>query len=206
MIFRMGVIAVAVFLSGCGTFSVVRPADTLKSGQFEASGGLTANHLGEFLFVGKGDFGITDWLEVGAHYEVYSYLIGLRAGLLHTDDHGFALALGLQTGRTLRLLKVIFSSNDTSSEGAFTVAPSLTLGRRWDQFEPYLGMKVFLFPSHMDIGGADFDYIFSGKIGFRFYPSEKIFLFFEGGPSIHKIFLGEQATLAEGALGGGLQL
>jgi len=76
----LGAVGFAGWLTGCGTYSLLRPADTLKRGELEMTAGAAFNTLPEMTLVGQAAFGLADWLELGAQYEMYSALGQLRFG------------------------------------------------------------------------------------------------------------------------------
>lgn len=167
--------------TGCGTYSLLRSADTLSKGQFEISAAITGNTLPEVLGAVQGAVGVTNWLELGAQYEVYSALAQVRFGVLSSEKHGVALALAAGGG---------FASAWTSawrSQG--TVLGGFTIGRRWSYFELYLGDKcLFLIP--------DSYFINTGKLGVRFTLWKHLLLGAEAGATLHHGYL----VVGEGAL------
>jgi len=164
---------------------MLRPADTLKQGRFELTAGAAMNTLPEVTAVAQLAVGVFDWLELGAQYETYSALGQVRFGILSSEEHGFALALAVGGGAA-NLVENIDEENEPWDNGA--VLAGITLGRRWDFFELYLGYKsLLLLPLQYSINSV--------KAGVRFTLFEVVVLGIEGGVTFHHAFL----TLGEGA-------
>ncbi|MBN2496494.1 MAG: hypothetical protein JXR96_18010 [Deltaproteobacteria bacterium] len=173
-------------LPGCGTYSVLRPADTLEEGSFAFTNGVAANSLPEAVYVAQASVGLLDWLELDAQYEVYSALGQLRFGVLHSEEHGVALALSAGGGAAS-----LWDSLDTTADvldfGAITAG--VTIGRRWAFFELYGGWKGLLL-----VPGAYF--INTAKLGFLFTLFDHFLIGLEGGCTAHHSFF----VLGEGAV------
>ena len=173
-------------LCNCGTYSMLRPADTLKQGEFEMTGGVAANSIPELVAVAQLGVGITDWLEFGAQYEVYSALGQLRFGLLNSADHGFALALAVGGGAS-SFLENLDDDRDAFDNGV--ILAGLTMGHRWDFFDLYLGCKsLFLLPLQYSINTV--------KLGAMFTFFDTLIFGLEGGATLHHGFW----VAAEGAI------
>ncbi|OGQ87718.1 MAG: hypothetical protein A2289_24705 [Deltaproteobacteria bacterium RIFOXYA12_FULL_58_15] len=171
---------------------MLRPADNLRAGQVELSGGAAFNSLPEAVFVGQANVGITDWLELGGQYEIYSAVGWTRFGLLNTDNHGIAVALTVGGGAA-QIWDSLNTDEWSDFEGA--VFGGVTLGRHFGVIEPYVGYRIFYFP------GLETT-IQTIKGGLRFTGWETVFLGVEGGATVHHALL----TLGEGALVVGLKL
>lgn len=185
-----------MLFTACGTYSVLRPADNLEAGRVEITGGLTANTIPEVLPVMKGNVGLTDWLEIGAQYEVYTLLGEARFGLLSSEAHGIALALGAQGGMVSRYTG---STGFADATTEFAAGPTLTVGRRWDIWEIYLGGKAL---SNFESSGFG---IVSGKLGARVILIPTLFLGAEAGVSGH-FWGGSGVAVGEGTLSLGIRL
>jgi len=172
---------VCLLLPSCGTYSVLRPADNLAEGRFEVQAGAAISTVPELLPVLKADVGITDWLEAGAQWEVYNALVGARIGLLKSETHGIALAIGVQAGLA-DIARLEKSSSQWSNR--FVISPNVTIGRRFNKIELYLGTKALLAVS--DFAGTE---VFTAKLGLRWTANELGFITVEGGASAHR-FLG----------------
>ncbi len=165
--------------AGCGTYSLLRPADTLSAGHFELTGGCAVNTVPEAVPVAQAAVGLTDWLEVGAQYETYSALGQLRFGLLSSEKHGIAIALAAGGGFASVWEELGTDANYHQSGGPLA---GLTIGRRFDWFEPYLGGKVLVL---FDSGYT----ITSLRAGFRIILFDHLVLGVEGGATFHHNFL-----------------
>ena len=195
-------LAASLATSACGTFSVMRPADNLKAGQVEISGGLTVNSLPDANPVLQANVGVLDWLELGAQYETYSAEGWLRFAPLSTDDNGLALALSLGAGG---LNTIGWSSDEHSLDDSWT--PTLmggaTLGRRFaDWFEPYIGVRLFYLASS-EIA------LTTVKGGMRFTPARwswgAFWLGLEGGATFYDgLFAVGEGTAALGFIFGSM--
>ena len=170
----------AFYSIGCGTYSLLRPADLLKPRQVDLQVGSGFSQL-EVVPVDQLAIGVTKWLELNVHYETYSALAGVRFGLLNSKKHKFALSLSAGGGWFN-----VYNSKYIQGGGAYI---GLTLGRRFKWFEPYLGYKGLVM---MNIGGW---WIHTAKLGVRFNIGKHFLLGLEGGVTTHHGFW----TMAEGA-------
>ncbi len=178
-------------VSSCGTYSVLRPADNLRAGQVELSGGAAMNSLPETVFVGQANVGVTNWLELGAQYEMYSAAGWMRFGILNTDEHGFALALSGGGGAVSVWDKV--DSEELHGFGR-AVMGGVTIGRRIKILEPYVAYRIFYLPGLVTSVQAI-------KGGLRLTGWNKFFLGLEGGATIHY----GAVTVGEGAIALGIK-
>lgn len=172
-------------LTSCGTYSVLRPADNLKENQVEVGAGLAANSLVDVLPVFKFNYGINNWLEVSAQYEIYNFLVGARAGLLSSEREGIALALGIDVG------EAVFLRLDNKWSSVGVIVPYFVVGRRWEKFELYGAIKNFLSPAGRNpTTSPNSDRIYeqgTAKLGGRFGLPKQLFLTIEGGGSAHRV-------------------
>lgn len=177
-------------LAGCGTFSHLRPADTLKKGQFELAGGLSMNTLPEFVPTIRADYGLFERFEIGAQWELYTILGGFRYGLMPSDRYRIAVATGFQMG----MISLHETSDDTTRKKLVFV-PSLTVGKKLGVWDLYTGLKIFYLPSE-----SFQSHLLTWRTGFRFPLYKEIRLNVEGGLSFHRTpaYL---ATLGEFTLG-----
>lgn len=84
----------ALALSGaCGTYSLVRPAETLPGGRVELSAGVAASQLGEANTVLHAAVGINDDIGIMAQNEVWNTFGEVRYGVLHEKPNGISLAV-----------------------------------------------------------------------------------------------------------------
>ncbi len=181
---------------GCGTFSILRPADTLSKNNSEFSFGMAANSVGGVQPMLQWNYGLSNQIELGAQYEVYSYLLGARYGLLSSEKHSFAAACGLSVGQINEVTQFGFSANSSGTwinTGA--IIPELTIGRRWRSLELYLGYRAFF--------GFAYNWSYTIgtiKLGTRFPIEPHIFFTLEVGET-HTVTSGLFFQVIEGTAG-----
>lgn len=89
-----------------------------------------------------------------------------------------------------------FSDGENSlSERQFAGMAGLTLGRRFDWFEPYLGYRAIFIAYQQDSLSSLFSWVHNVKVGARFNIGEHFFLGVEGGVTVHTVI-----PVAEGAM------
>jgi hypothetical protein len=146
MVERVWVIVLAVATTaGCGTYSMMRSADTLKAGRVELAAGLAASQLGDVDSIFHGAVGITDHVELLAQNEVYNSFAEVRYGILHSDTSPVALAVGLGAGYATTLLSDASDSADRYDGTAATA--SLAIGKTWQRIALTLMNRTFLLSS-----------------------------------------------------------
>lgn len=170
-----------LFLSSCGTYSQLRPADLLEPGRFEVAGGIAVNGTqGAPVFTGS--YGLLRWMELGLQFETYSGNVHARFGITRSDNFpvAFSLLVGVGYAQMMESLDD-FKNHDALLAGA-------TLGKRWNRWEPYASYRVNYLP---DIQST----IQSIKGGLRFYITPEVVGGGEGGVVIHhaSLTLGEFA-------------
>jgi hypothetical protein len=177
--FATAILVTAVASGGCGTYSLLRPADTLPAGRVDLGAGVAVSSLPQTVAVAHAHVGLADWLEVGAHYEVYSAFGEARLGVLSTSRNGFALAVGGGAGgvRTLGW-----------GPAAMT---SVTVGRRFGDLDVYLGNRFVYAPGRATIDAT--------KLGARLTLRDRIYVGVEGGATWHTVL-----WLAEASAGAGV--
>lgn len=191
-------------LTSCGTYSALRPADTLRQGQFEVLGGVSANSTLPIFPLGRASYGLRDGIEIGGQLESTSTLTDIRFGLLGSEEDGIALAVGLTVG----LVDYggyrsddFFSSRNIESERELTIGLDVTVGRRIDNFDLYLGLKALpaieQWEPHF---GA-----YTGKLGMRANFDRGLFFGVEAGVTAN-VASGADLWLPEGALVAGVKL
>jgi hypothetical protein len=192
-------------LASCGTYSLLRPADTLRAGQVELGAGVAvaAGHgYSEAVGHARAHVGLTDWLELGAQYEEYTTFAEVRFGLLSSERHGIALALGAGAGvYTAWQWNVAWDRPLTlTSNTAGLGEVSLTLGRRWRWLEVYAGDRFFA----ISADGSTWGTLNAVKAGVRFTLWRHLVLGLEGGATLHDraTWMGEW-TLSVGLTFGG---
>ena len=131
--------------AGCGTYSLVRPAETLRAGKVELAAGLAASQLGEANTIIHGAIGVTDDVEVLAQNEVWNSFVEVRYGLLHDRDDGMALAIGVGGGQAITLVSAVGEAldEDTADNGAAGLV-SVSVGKRFGAFELTAGNRTFI--------------------------------------------------------------
>jgi len=174
--------------SACGTYSGMRTANNLRQGQIELGGGFAANEIGEVLPVVRASVGVTDAVEIGGQYEVYSALASARVALRRSETHGFALAAGIEGGM-VSLLKTV--SNDDSDFGlrAEALGAVVAIGHRWSAVEGYILTKA------LAVGWAQAATSFLGTYrgGLRFGRGA-VQLGVEAGGTLHHVIFVAEAT------------
>ncbi len=204
LVLSIGALALLFFLSGCttGTHSNLRPADTLKKGQFEASAALpaTSRCIPNFVLA-RVDYGLFEKIELNGKLEYGATLIGGRWGIFSSDEDGFALSLGLQAGSAVDLTQQDPRFSYYYYDGGVWV-PSITIGKKMPSFEPYFSYQAFLsYKTRYQTGVY--------KIGSRAHlfnsnennPMKGLFLTGEVGYAQHQMTDSSFLYLPEGALG-----
>lgn len=189
-----------LFFSSCGTISTIRPADNLRAGEFEIHAGISGNHFPTIVPVIKGSYGISHVLELGVQTEVYANVAELRFGILRSESHGIALALGIQAG-IADFRYELTTTNKLESRTELGVGPVLVVGRRWDYFELYLGARALINIQHTDLYSG----VHSVKLGSRFRLGGPMFFGIEAGPACYVSYT-VPLWAAEGAIVGGLRM
>ena len=180
-------VLLVLVVCACGTYSTLRPADTLARHEIELTGGVAANSLGEVNPVGQVALGVVDRIELVGQYELSSALGLLRFGLLTSLRHGLALAVGLGGGTAY------VAANDLNQYRPAAIG-ELTLGHRLGRTDFYAGARFFLlFPDYA---------VLSTRAGIRLPLGAKLRLILEGGAATHfDAGWGVAQTLAEGTAG-----
>jgi hypothetical protein len=180
----------SVSVSACGTYSMLRPADTIPRGAFEVNAGLAANGLGEVLPVVQGAIGLADRLELVGQYEIYNGFGELRGQVLDSRQHGVGLTLGVGGGVGFTFAEALGEDEETVNDGAATA--SLVIGRELGSVDLYLGDRImWLIPSYA---------VNTTKLGVRINAGRYFRVIAEGGATIHN----GGAVLAEGTVAIGL--
>ncbi len=177
-------LSVAGFLSlavgGCATQTHLRPADTLKAGEVELTGAMSANTSGWISPVAQGAVGVTDWLELGGQAEFLSTLGWARFGLLHTEKHGLGLALTVGGGYRPRLGEVFFAELYDEDYSGLALLSGVTVGFKKGKLEPYAALNALYLPSSVG------NFIIPSKLGLRVHTGPVIWSV-EGGATSHWI-------------------
>jgi len=185
-------VLIAALATGCGTYSLVRPADTLPKGRFELAAGLAASGLGEVNTVAHGAYGITDKIEVLAQNEIWNTFGELRYGFLNSKHDPIGLAVGVGGGQAVTLLSAVSGGNETYNGAAGTA--SVMVGTDVGPLTLTLGNREVLF-----FGG----YLASStRLGVRIRIADWFGLLVEGGATVHtKLDLGASLVIGEGTGG-----
>ncbi len=184
----------ALALSGaCGTYSLVRPAETLPGGRVELSAGVAASQLGEANTVLHAAVGINDDIEIMAQNEVWNTFGEVRYGVLHEKPNGISLAVGAGAGRAITLISAVGDALDAdeADAGAAGVV-EVAVGKRLDRVDLTVGNRTFY-----QFGGG---FVMSStRAAVRFAIADSFGLMLEGGGTVHapidaldvSLFIGE---------------
>jgi hypothetical protein len=171
-------VAAMALLGACGTYSLVRPAETMRAGKVELAAGLAASQLGEVNTILHAAVAITDDVEVDAQNEFLNSFAEVRYGILHHARHGLALAVGLGAGRAITLVSAVGDSLDGKSANAgLAGVASVSVGKRWGALDLTLGNRTF-------VQTGDF-FMSSTRLAARFAIGAHFGLMFEGGGTVH---------------------
>lgn len=186
--------SLALLLAGCGTYSMVRPAQTLPKGEVELAAGLAASQLGEVNTILHGAYGITDRVELLAQNEIWNSFVELRYGILKQPDSDVGLVVGAGGGYAVTVLSAISEGDSETVEGSAGTV-SLGVGRRWDNLELTLGNRTVIF-------GAGY-LASSTRLGLRLYAGRRSGFMLEAGGTAHTATWADGATigLGEASLG-----
>ncbi|MCA9678044.1 MAG: hypothetical protein H6708_25945 [Kofleriaceae bacterium] len=169
--------ALGAVAAGCGTYSAVRPADTLRAGRVELAAGLAASQLGEANTVLHGAIGVTDRVEVLGQNEVWNSFVEGRVGLLHSDQDPLGLALGVGAGYAVTLVSALGEEVQDGGDSGAAVTVSASVGKRWGQVELTLAHRTFFMTAGF--------FAASTRIGVRAHIGDNFGLLLEGGATIH---------------------
>jgi len=141
---RPALLVVLALASGCGTYSLVRSADTMPAGRVELSAGMAASALGEVNTIIHGAYAITDDVEVLAQNEVWNTFAEVRYGVLHSDKNGVGVTFGAGAGQAITLVSAIGEELDPedANNGAAALV-SAWIGKRLGTVYLTLGNRTF---------------------------------------------------------------
>ncbi|MBK9036534.1 MAG: hypothetical protein IPL61_35680 [Myxococcales bacterium] len=196
-LYRLAPVAVLA-ATACGTYSMVRPAETMPAGRVELTAGVAASRLGEVNTVLHAAVAITDDVEVLAQNEVWNSFAEVRYGILHTRRHGLALAVGAGAGRAITLVSALGEELDLEdADGGAAGLVSLAVGKQWAHLDLTLGNRTFVQTS-----GSFF--MSSTRAVVRVIITPHVGVLLEGGGTVHAPIDAPDASLfiAEGTLGG----
>ncbi len=142
---RLATIAILSLASACGTYSLVRPAETMRQGKVELAAGLAASQLGEVNTILHAAVAVTDDLELDAQNEFLNSFVEARYGILHHADDGLALAVGLGAGRAITLVSAIGDELEgDSADAGFAGIATVSVGKRWGAVDVTIGNRTFV--------------------------------------------------------------
>jgi hypothetical protein len=192
---RHALIAI-VGCSACGTYSLVRPAETMRKGHLELSAGLAASQLGEANPILHAAYAFTDDIEVIAQNEVWNAFVEARYGLLHDAPNGLSLALGVGGGRAITLVSAVGESLDAdeADSGAAGLV-SASIGKRLGNVDLTLGNRTFVQSGRF--------FMSSTRLAVRLAIGSHFGLMLEGGGTVHAPIESPDLALfiGEGSLG-----
>jgi len=188
---------VIVATSGaCGTYSLVRPAETMPQGRVELAAGIAASQLGEANTILHAAYAITDDVEVLAQNEVWNSFVEVRYGVLHEAHDGVSLALGAGGGEAITLISAVGEALDAdeADSGAAGLV-SASIGKRLGAVDLTLGNRTFIQT------GAFF--MSSTRLAARIAIGDHLGLMLEGGGTAHAPLDAPDVALfiGEGSLG-----
>ncbi|MBL8620943.1 MAG: hypothetical protein JNK64_06550 [Myxococcales bacterium] len=193
---RVGLAVALALTSACGTYSMVRPAETMPAGRVELSAGLAASQLGEANTVLHAAVAVTDDVEVLAQNEVWNSFAEVRYGVLHEKPNGVSLAVGVGGGRAITLVSAVGDALDSDdADGGAAGLASVAIGKRLDRVDLTVGNRTFY-----QFGGGFF--MSSTRASVRLAITDNVGLLLEGGGTVHapidapdlSIFIGEATT------------
>lgn len=172
-----GVLAAAAM--GCGTYSMVRPAETMRAGRVEVAAGLAASAIGEVNTIIHAAYAITDDVEVIAQNEIWNTFVEGRYGLLHERDEGLSLVVGAGGGQAVTLVSALGDELDTDdADGGGAVLASAAVGKRLGPVDLTLGNRTFVQANGVFL-------MSSTRLGVRAGIGDHFGLMLEGGGTVH---------------------
>ena len=171
--------ALAVVAAGCGTYSLVRPAETMRAGKVELAAGLAASSIGEANTIVHAAYAITDDVEVDAQNEIWNTFVEVRYGILHERDDGLSLAVGAGGGQAVTLVSAV--GDELDEDSADTGAAGLvgvSIGKRLGPVDLTLGNRSFV-----QLGGGFL--MSSTRLAARVAIGAHFGVMLEGGGTVH---------------------
>ncbi len=143
-----------LFLQGCVTGSILRTARVLDKNQFEFSGGIAKNELGDVSQVVIAAYGISDCVEIEGRWEDEYFSLTPRVQLLTAKDQGIDC--------------LVFSEAGYGNEAGFLGGAGMMFGRRFSDFSPYVAYRyrAWQHADAFDLVGHRAHYL---KVGGRYY-------------------------------------
>lgn len=116
-----------LLLQGCVTGSMLRTARVLDKNQFELSGGIAKNELGDVTQVVIAAYGISDYVEIEGRWEDEYFSLTPRIQLL--------------TAKKQWVDCLVFGEAGYGNEMGFLGGTGIMFGRRFDDFSPYIAYR-----------------------------------------------------------------
>lgn len=189
-------IGALVMAAGCGTYSLVRPAETMRAGKVELAAGVATSQLGEANTILHAAYAITDDVEILAQNEVWNTFVEARYGVLHERDDGLSLAVGVGGGQAITLVSAVGESLDAddADNGAAGLV-SVSVGKRLGPVDLTVGNRTFV-----QVGSF---FMSSTRGQARFALGEHFGLMLEGGGTVHAPLANPDLALfiGEGSVG-----
>jgi hypothetical protein len=185
----LAMLACPALASGCGTHSLLRPADTLSAGRLEVTAGTAANTIPEAIPVLQVAYGVTDRVELVGQHEGATAIVEARYQAVARAEHGFSLTVGLGGGA------VATRGAEGGSGGAAAVGSCVVVGTRAAGIDVYLGNRSFA-----ALGGGS-AWLSASRAGVSLPLGHHLRLIAEGGVTLHAgvVTVGEgTAALAVG--------
>lgn len=175
----MTIITLASALGGCGTYSMVRPAETMRQGKVEIAAGLAVSAIGEANTIVHAAYAVNDDIEILAQNEIWNTFLEVRWGLLHERDDEMSLVVGAGGGQAVTLVSAVGDEIDSdSADGAAAGEITVAVGKRLGPVDLTLGNRTFV--------QLDGDFLMSStRLGVRLPIGRHFGLMLEGGGTAH---------------------
>jgi hypothetical protein len=184
-----------VVATGCGTYSMVRPAQTLPPGKVEIAAGLAASEL-EVNTVVHIAVGVADRVEILGQNEIWNTFGEVRVQVLRNAP--VDVVVGAGGGYAITFLSALTSSGDHDTVTGAAGTASIAIGRDWGSLALTLGNRSFFLAS---------GYLASStRAGLRVKLGSHLGLLFEGGATVHAPLGALDVAIAIGEATGGLFL
>jgi hypothetical protein len=184
-----------LLFAGCGTYSMIRPANVLERGKVEIAGGLAVSQL-EANTVGHVAVGLGHYFEVLAQNEIWNTFAELRYQAI---EDSIDLSVGLGGGYATTLLATLTSSGSNENVQGAAATVSIAVGHTWGKrFSLTLGNRSFFL--------SEGYLATSTRLGVRLRIVGPLGVLLEGGATYHAPLgsLGLGLLIGEGT--GGLYL
>jgi len=132
-----------VVTSACGTYSMIRPADTLPKGKVELAAGLAASSL-EVNTIVHGAFGLTDRVELLGQNEVWNTFGEVRYAVRRRGEGPLAVSIGLGGGYAITLLSAVSGAAQGNRANGAAGTASVAVGHDWGRVAVTVGNRSFV--------------------------------------------------------------